>query len=79
MSGPNYYEDYTDPAFIYLPCGAEAEFDDGSGCSYRCTYCMATVGSIGQPKRCKDEAKKWDAWKALGGKGWDYIKGGQEK
>ncbi len=39
---------------------------------------MAVVGSIGQPQHCKDEAKKWDAWKALGGQGWDYIEGRPE-
>lgn len=75
----NYYESYTDPAYIYLPCGSIAEFDDGSGCSYRCENCMATVGSIGMPRRCAEEAKKWEVLKTLGGKGWDYIRGGQEK
>ena len=58
---------------IYLPCGGVAEFDDGSGCSYRCTHCRATVGSIGMPRRCKKEMEKWDAWEKLGGKGWDYT------
>lgn len=63
---------------LYLPCGGVAEFDDGSGCSYRCEYCGATVGSIGQPRRCAEEAKKWDMLKKLGGKGWDYSTGRQE-
>lgn len=75
----NYYEEYTDPACIYLPCGSVAEFDDGSGCSHRCMYCGATVGSMGMPSRCSKEMKKWDTLKSLGGKGWDYINGGQEK
>ncbi len=54
-----------------LPCGGTAEFDGDF--SYRCWTCMAIVGSIGQPQHCKDEAKKWDNWKVLGGKGWDYL------
>lgn len=58
---------------IKLPCGSTAFFDVSSGISYRCEDCMAVVGSIGQPQHCKDEAEKWDAWKALGGKGWDYF------
>jgi hypothetical protein len=36
---------------------------------------MAVIGSMGQPTRCKTEAEKYDTWKALGGKGWDYVKG----
>lgn len=60
---------------MYLPCGGEAEFDTGSGCSYRCWTCMATVGSIGQSKSCKDAAKFWENWEELGGKGWDYSTG----
>jgi hypothetical protein len=60
---------------MHLPCGATAYFDESSGVSYRCEYCNAVVGSIGQPQRCKDEAKKYDNWKILGGKGWDYFKG----
>jgi hypothetical protein len=56
-----------------LPCGGIAYFDEASGISYRCEVCMAVVGSIGQPDWCKDEAQKWDNWKALGGKGWDYF------
>ena len=55
-----------------LPCGGRAYFDEESGISYRCEDCMAVVGSIGQPRHCKEEAAKWDAWKAVGGKGWDY-------
>ena len=57
---------------IKLPCGSTAYFDESSGISYRCE-CGAVVGSIGQPQHCKDEAKKWEAWKALGGKEWDYF------
>lgn len=55
-----------------LPCGGVAYFDEGSGISYQCE-CGATVGSIGMPKHCKDEAEKWEVQKALGGKGWDYY------
>ena len=58
---------------IKLPCGSTAFFDHLSGISYRCEYCMAVVGSIGQPQHCKDEARKYDLLKELGGKGWDYT------
>lgn len=60
---------------LHLPCGGFAHFDEGSGCSYRCEDCMATVGSMGQPTQCKQEAEKYEFMKALGGKGWDYVKG----
>jgi hypothetical protein len=56
-----------------LPCGGIAEFDQESGISYRCRACYAVVGSIGMPRDCKDEMQKWDNWKELGGKDWDYI------
>jgi hypothetical protein len=54
-----------------LPCGGIAEFNGNFG--YRCLQCMAVVGSVGQPQRCKDEEKKWQVWEALGGEGWDYF------
>jgi hypothetical protein len=60
---------------MYLPCGGEAHFDHGSGCSYRCEHCMATVGSIGQPRSCREEAKKWEAYEKAGMWRWDYNKG----
>ncbi len=60
---------------LRLPCGGTAYFDDGSGYGYRCWDCMAVVGSIGQPQRCKDEATKYENWTALGGKSWNYEKG----
>ena len=60
---------------MHLPCGGRAVFDESSGISYRCEDCMAVVGSIGQPQRCKDAAQKYDNWEALGGQGWDYNKG----
>ena len=41
---------------MYLPCGAVAYFDESSCIGYRCENCMAVVGSIGQPQRCKDES-----------------------
>ncbi len=56
-----------------LPCGGTAYFDQESGISFRCWDCMAVIGSIGQSQRCKDEAKKWETWEALGGQGWDYF------
>ena len=70
---------YDSPTYLHLPCGSVAEFDDGSGCSHRCLDCMATVGSMGMPRSCSNEMKKWDTLKSLGGKGWDYKTGGQEK
>ena len=57
-----------------LPCGGTAYFDESSGISYRCE-CGAVVGSIGMPQSCKDEADKYRAWEAIGGKGWDYFEG----
>lgn len=60
---------------LHLPCGGVARFDYNSGISYRCEHCFAVVGSIGQPQSCKDEAKKYETWEQLGGKGWDYNKG----
>lgn len=56
-----------------LPCGGIAYFDDDSGIGYRCSTCNAIVGSIGQPKHCKEEAEKYETWEKLGGKGWDYF------
>jgi len=56
-----------------LPCGGIASFDHSSGISYRCEDCGAVVGSIGQPRECKEEAMKYDLLKELGGKGWDYT------
>ena len=65
--------EWPDPLdLMALPCGGIAQFDYESGISYRCQQCMATVGSIGMPKHCKDQIKKWDNWVALGGKEWNY-------
>lgn len=64
---------------IELPCGGVAFFDEDSGISYRCETCGAVVGSVGQPQHCKDEAKKYEAWKLLGGKGWDYDRRTEEE
>lgn len=60
---------------LHLPCGGTARFDESSGISYRCEDCGAVVGSMGQSQSCKDEANKWENWKQLGGKGWNYRKG----
>lgn len=57
-----------------LPCGGTAVFENPN-CfedGYRCMDCFAVPGSIGQPTFCKEEAEKYEAFKALGGKGWDY-------
>jgi hypothetical protein len=67
------YEEWMDP--MKLPCGGIAYFDEGSGIGYRCENCMAVVGSVGQPRECKEEAEKYKAWEKLGGKGWNYKKG----
>lgn len=63
---------------LFLPCGGVAHFDHNSGCSYRCEDCMATVGSIGQPGRCREEADKWDAYAKVGLWRWNYETGKQE-
>ena len=57
---------------IRIPCGAVASFDESSGISYRCEFCGSVVGSIGQPKECKEKAQEYDLMKALGGEGWNY-------
>ena len=62
---------------MHLPCGGTAYFDDSAGYGFRCE-CGSVVGSIGQPQSCKDEAQKYDNWKKLGGKGWNYRKGHSE-
>ena len=69
----SFYEEWQAP--MHLPCGGTAYFDEASGISFRCDTCMAVVGSIGQPRECVEEAKKYEAWQKLGGKGWDYKKG----
>lgn len=63
---------------LKLPCGGTAYFDEGAGYGYRCRNCMAVVGSVSQPQRCKDEASKWEVLKNLGSKGWDYSTGDSE-
>lgn len=37
-----------------MPCGGTPLFDEGSGYAYRCDTCHAIIGSIGQPKSCKE-------------------------
>ena len=59
----------------HLPCGGTAYFDFGSGISYRCEDCGAVVGSIGQPRECAEEAKKYDAYEKAGMWKWDYENG----
>ena len=60
---------------LYLPCGGRAIFDEASGISYRCEDCGAVVGSIGQPRECAEEAKKYDAYEKAGMWKWDYENG----
>lgn len=64
---------------LMLPCGGTAHFDYDSGCSYICSTCYATIGSIGQSQSCKDAAQMYENWQALGGRGWDYKLGKPEK
>ena len=60
---------------IRLPCGGVAYFDESSGISHRCEHCGAVVGSIGQPRSCKEEADKWDLYEEQGMWRWDYTEG----
>lgn len=57
-----------EPQPIDLPCGSIAYFDTGSGFSYRCDTCNATVGSIGMPRECKKLFEMEDVVKKLKGK-----------
>lgn len=59
-------EDHFAP--IWLLCGSKAYFDHKSGISYRCEDCMAVVGSIGMPRRCKELYDMEDVVKKLKGK-----------
>ena len=64
------------PKTIHMPCGSSAVWDRESEMGYRCTTCFAMVGSIGEPRQCRDAADLYRAMKTLGVKGgWDYIKG----
>lgn len=60
---------------LLLPCGSVAEFDEGSGCSHRCWTCMATLGSVAMPDRCREEILKWEAYEKQKLWKWDYTKG----
>ena len=60
---------------MHLPCGGVAYWDEGSGISYRCELCGAVVGSIGQPRSCREEADKWKAYEQANMWRWDYNKG----
>lgn len=63
---------------LKLPCGGIAHFDDGAGYGYRCENCMAVLDSIGQPRRCKEEADKWRAYQKMGLFRWNYYTGNPE-
>jgi len=63
---------------VHLPCGGVAYFDQDSGISYRCETCFAVVGSVGQPRSCREAAAKYDVLRHLGSNvKWDYNKGGE--
>ena len=64
-----------DTNILKLPCGSTAHFDIDSGIGFRCQNCMQVVGSVGQPRICKDISHQYDVLERLGGKGWDYVKG----
>lgn len=70
---------YENQTSLRLPCGGIALFDHWSGCSYRCIDCLATVGSVGMPRSCKEEAEKYLNWEKIGGTGWDYKTGAPKK
>lgn len=63
---------------MHLPCGGTAYWDETSGISYRCEDCGAVVGSIGQPRKCAEEAEKYKMMGVLGGGSWNYHKGEYE-
>lgn len=71
-------EDWNTHRGMRLPCGGTAYFDVGSGISYRCEDCGAVVGSIGQPRECRDEADKWYAYEKSGMWRWNYQTGKSE-
>ena len=61
---------------MQLPCGGIAWLDpDSSTYGFRCSSCFAVVGSVGQPRDCREEESKWEVQKTLGGRGWNYVKG----
>jgi hypothetical protein len=79
---PNFYEEYDNPPapeVIFLPCGSSASFDHDSGVAHRCDTCGAVVGSVSQPVMCRTLEAKYETWRHMGGKGWDYIHGGVRK
>ena len=55
-----------------MACGGTPYFDEGSGCSYRCDVCNATLGSIAQSQTCQDinndEENRKREWEMLAGK-----------
>jgi hypothetical protein len=59
--------------FMHMPCGSIAQFASEAGYGYRCQDCMAIIGSIGQPRSCKEEQEKYRNWAKLGGKDWEYF------
>jgi hypothetical protein len=76
MKNPGDVRPYSGPRRIILPCVAVAIQEEFC---YRCINCNAVVGSIGQPKECREESEKYKTLYALGGKGWDYKLGEQKK
>jgi len=69
------YADGVKYSTMHLPCGSVAHFDHGAGYGYRCEMCNAVLGSIGQPRSCREEADKWEAYEKAGMWRWDYNTG----
>ncbi len=72
---------------IYLPCGYTAEsmlrVDDNGRVQYvyACKNCQASESFSNFPiwkdmsPHCKELIEKYESWRQLGGKGWDYSLG----
>jgi hypothetical protein len=56
------------PAEIKTLCGHIAEFDFSSMCGYRCTNCMAIIGSMGMPLQCEQLYEQEEIVRRLKGK-----------
>lgn len=37
-----------------MKCGGVPTFDHDSGYAYRCSNCFAVIGSVSQPRECKN-------------------------
>ena len=63
-----------DTDWMRLPCGGVAFYDEPNyGVNYFCAQCECIVSDSTVPEQCRNEEKKWQLIKLLGGKGWDYF------